>query len=260
MFLYYRRRRLRYYRGEEWPFPTLPANGGPRGGGRRRKDDKDYGETPEMYECLLDVKAAAGDVWGAPAAGVQDPDDLAQCQPITVKSLDTKTMPVTSTTTHDTTAPTRPRTLFSRTLSARRNMFTPSPAAEPQEPTTADQVSTYISSSGTAWLPLSVTYLIAMPSAQRDPRGERRPSVVVDDEALEEIPEVELGLTSVSLVVPGVSLTPGEDGAEPTGKKRSRQGTHLVNAEPAGAGETGTGRAIGSDGTLDLVALLNQGR
>lgn len=279
MFLYYRRRRLRYYQGEEWPFPTLPANG--RAGGRRRKEDKDYGETPEMYECLLDVKAGtsedgAGDVWGGRPTGANNLgphgiEDFSQWQPVTVKSLDTKAIPAGTTTQNAQdgapgTNSSRPRSLFSRTLSTSRNMFTQNAVQSVSEPSsgsdsTAEKgISIFTSSNGTAQLPLSVTYLIAMPSTT----VERRPSAIGidDDEAGEEIPEVALGMTNVTLEIPGISLTSlgsadGEQSETTTKQRRTRKTNHVENA-----GQTATMRnsVVGQDGTLDLMALLQQGR
>lgn len=280
MFLYYRRRRLRYYQGEEWPFPTLPANG--RAGGRR-KEVKDYGETPEMYECLLDVKTAdadisTGDVWGGQTSGAYTPqaiNDFTHWQPVTVKSLETKAIPAGTTSSHSAadnasgTHPSRPMSLFSRTLSTGRNMLTQGSLQAVTEPTDGFNATsekpqfTYTSSNGTAQLPLSVTYLIAMPSAQRD-TTERRPSAIEldDDEAGEEIPEVALGMTSVSLEIPGVSLaTQGNTGNAAVETTPTKQRRRMKTGQSESVPETGTTNpVIGQDGALDLVALLQQRR
>ncbi|GHJ83992.1 hypothetical protein NliqN6_0394 [Naganishia liquefaciens] len=297
MFLYYRRRRLRYYRGEEWPFPTLPANGRP---GRRRKEEKDYGEVPEMYECLLDVKGdddgskhahpASEDVWGGmPTAGRAGSayldEDLVKWQPVTVTSLDTRAIPANTAAenpTSGTTASGRPTSLFARTLSTGRNVFTASGGVQSVDNTGADMtpgaaehgLSTYTPSTGTAHVPLSVTYLIAMPSAQRTTETQRRPSAVTsvyegDDIEGQEIPELELGLTGVHLEVSGLSVvTPGQravtlptQGEDETNRRRRYRKSHQAATGAGGqAGEAVPNTAIASDGTLDLFALLNQAR
>lgn len=237
-----------------------------------------------MYECLFDVKAGAsentGDVWGgrptgANAMGQHAIEDFTEWQPVTVKSLDTKAIPAGTTTQNaqdgaSGTNSSRPMSLFSRTLSTSRNMFTQNAVQSVSEPsngsdTTAEKgLSTFTSSNGTVQLPLSVTYLIAMPSAQRDTTAERRPSAMGtdDDEAGEEIPEVALGMTNVSLEIPGISLaSSGSTGSEQpettTKQRRTRKTNHVENA---GQTATTTNSAIGQDGTLDLMALLQQGR
>lgn len=55
VFLYYRRRRLRIYAASDWPFPSLVDGQGraPGRGGRRRKDDMDYGAKPVMHEVVI---------------------------------------------------------------------------------------------------------------------------------------------------------------------------------------------------------------
>lgn len=297
MFLYYRRRRLRYYRGEEWPFPTLPANGRP---GRRRKEEKDFGEVPEMYECLLDVKgdddgsghvhpAAPEDVWGGATSTRHNgsrflEEDLARWQPVAITSLDTRAIPSTSAPTDPASGsatPSRPSNLFARTLSTSRHMFSPSGglqsvgASGSATPTTTEQgLSTYTPSTGTAYVPLNVTYLIAMPSAQKQVETQRRHSAVTtygddDDVEGEEIPELELGLTGVHLEVPGLSVvTSGQRGVamsqgedETTRRRLFRKGNQAGTGNEAQAGEVvATNSAIGADGTLDLFALLNQTR
>jgi hypothetical protein len=93
---------------------------------------------------------------------------------------------------------------------------------------------------------------------------ERRPSAIGidDDEAGEEIPEVALGMTNVTLEIPGISLTSsgsadGEQSETTTKQRRTRKTNHVENA-----GQTATTRnsVVGQDGTLDLMALLQQGR
>ncbi|KAJ9097820.1 hypothetical protein QFC19_006688 [Naganishia cerealis] len=324
MFLYYRRRRLRYYQGEEWPFPTLPANGRT---GRRRKEEKDFGETPEMFEYLLDVPSSTGasgsaippepsqNVWG----GTQDitersltmptitipEDDISQWQPVTVKSLHTRSMPestplagqaVNNNSATGSSQPARTSTLFSRTLSTSRNMFalggvtlannSNSNSNNNSSAAIAEQGhATFTPSSSSTLVPLSVTLIIAMPSALRDTSAANhrtRQSTdlgLLDEENQEEIPEVELGMTSVNLAVPGVSRVPsptasgyGLSAAADTlevandasrtnifKKPESRQNQTVAGGPPIGNEQRNArSSAIGADGTLDLLALLNQ--
>ncbi|KAJ9121046.1 hypothetical protein QFC24_005027 [Naganishia onofrii] len=310
MFLYYRRRRLRYYQGgEEWPFPTLPANGR---AGRRRKEEKDFGETPEMYECLLDVQSGFGakelltssdpsqDVWGGtqditersqtmPTITIQE-DDVAQWQPVTVTSLSTKTLsdpavtsaqPANSSSVMGQSG--RPSNLFSRTLSSSRSMFalggvTQVDGSSNDVPAVEQRHSTFIPSSGSTEVPLSVTYLIAMPSALRDTstanHRQHQSGGLADEEDQEEIPEVALGVSNVNLTVPGFSTTstnatgygaPAVTDTLDTSrinlfrKSESRQQQAGTGGVHVGQEQTNpTNSAIGPDGTLDLVALLNQ--
>ncbi|KAJ9120219.1 hypothetical protein QFC22_003119 [Naganishia vaughanmartiniae] len=320
MFLYYRRRRLRYYQGgEEWPFPTLPANGR---ASRRRKDEKDFGETPEMYECLLDVQSGVGakeilassetsqDVWGGtrditersqmmPTIAMQD-DDIAQWQPVTVTSLSTKTLsgpaitsaqPVNSGSAVGQSG--RPSNLFSRTLSTSRNMFALGGVTQVDDnhndnnaPAVDQRHSTFTPSSGSTEIPLSVTYLIAMPSALRDTStAHNRPhqsgglataGMLADEEDQEEIPEVALGSTNIHLTIPGLSTTSTRAVGQAAPAMADTLNSSRVNIfrksettqqhqqTVAGGAHVGHDQtsprnlAIGPDGTLDLVALLNQ--
>lgn len=253
-----------------------------------------------MYECLLDVKGdddgsshvhpSSEDVWGGATttgrnSGTFLDEDLARWQPVTVTSLDTRAIPATSSTDNPApgnSTPGRPSNLFARTLSMSQNMFATSGgvqsvnASGSATPRTAEQgLSTYAPSTGIAHVPLSVTYLIAMPSAQRDIETQRRPSAVTttygedDDEAGEEIPELELGLTGVHLEVPGLSMvtsgkrgvtTPVQGEDETAKRRRFRKGNQAAVGTEGQAGEAMLNSAIGSDGTLDLFALLNQAR
>lgn len=252
-----------------------------------------------MYECLLDVKGdddgsghvhpVSEDVWGGATTATRNgspylDEDLVRWQPVTVTSLDTRAIPANTATenpTSATTAPARPTSLFARTLSTGRNVFTTSGGVQSVDTSgtvnlgAAEQgLSTYTPSTGTAHVPLSVTYLIAMPSAQRTTKTERRPSAATsayddDDVEGEEIPELELGLTGVHLEVPGLSVvTPGNRGVttssqgedETTRRRRFRKGNQSATGAEGQAGEVIPNSAIGPDGTLDLFALLNQAR
>jgi hypothetical protein len=212
-------------------------------------------------------------VWGGQGDGytAHAIDDFSRWQPVTVKSLETKAIPAGTSPSNvgdnaSGTNPGRPMSLFSRTLSTGRNMLTPNGLQSVSEPSpgsgaTAEKPIYNYTSSGTVQLPLSVTYLIAMPSAQRD-TSERRPSAIGmdDDEAGEEIPEVALGMTNVSLEIPGVLVAQASGGnavteTTPTKQRRLKR-TGQVESSEVGT----TNSAIGQDGTLDLVALLQQGR
>ncbi|KAJ9103847.1 hypothetical protein QFC21_002309 [Naganishia friedmannii] len=301
--------------GEEWPFPTLPANGR---AGRRRKEEKDFGETPEMYECLLDVQSGVGakefllasteaspDVWGGtqditersqttmPIIAVQDDLDLTQWQPVTVTSLSTKALSGSTTLSaqpaNNSSAmgqSSRPSNLFSRTLSSSRSMFalgglTPAEGNNMNTPAVDQRHSTFTPSSGFTEVPLNVTYLIAMPSALRDTstanHRQHQATGLADEEDQEEIPEVALGVSNVNLTIPGLSITStsapsaAAHGAPATANTLDASRINLFRKSENRQHQTGTGAAqvgdeqtnprnsaIGPDGTLDLVALLNQ--
>jgi hypothetical protein len=145
--------------------------------------------------------------------------------------------------------------------------------------------STFAPSSSSTEVPLSVTYLIAMPSALRDTStthnrqhqsgGAGMAGILADEEDQEEIPEVALGLTSVHLTIPGMSTT-STNGvannppavADPLDSSRINifRKSESSRQQQAGTGGAHVGpeqtnpvnSAIGPDGTLDLVALLNQ--